>query len=371
MSPLSQALLKPVRFRIKRYALNDTFTTAEAAPLASPRTCEPGPGTLTFTDTANKFSISGGNFVVNAGVLNTSNMVAASQANRVGEAFKIRAAVTGDASRVGFTVGPSLGNAGTMLLYGANAMILYTINSGLTIPRAFSPYPIPDTVSFYAAREAVIVRCGSRTLFIVSNTAFDTYYLLGAIPNTDQFNAVPAFICHTNNNGATVNFIRVGFLTSPYTSDFGIAHQRIDAVSAGNTIDMPAANAFVEFSWTAVTGEVCDLMVRWTDDDNCWIIRLNQATSTVKIIQKEGGTETERASAAATFANGTTYEYCVLCVGSTIRATIHRTGGNHVAYTSATFNNTATGVKVDKAGANLVTWPYQLSGRALEVIKAL
>lgn len=42
------------------YLLNDQFTTDAAAPLASPRTCEPGPGTLTLVQNDGQFSISGG-----------------------------------------------------------------------------------------------------------------------------------------------------------------------------------------------------------------------------------------------------------------------------------------------------------------------
>src|SRR3990172_2689119 len=49
------------------YDLLDNFNTAEAAPLTSPRTAEPGPGTLTIVDTENKLSISGGQLVCAGG----------------------------------------------------------------------------------------------------------------------------------------------------------------------------------------------------------------------------------------------------------------------------------------------------------------
>jgi hypothetical protein len=45
------------------YLLRDLFTTPDAAPITSPRTCEPGPGLMKITDTGDKFSISGGNLV--------------------------------------------------------------------------------------------------------------------------------------------------------------------------------------------------------------------------------------------------------------------------------------------------------------------
>jgi len=50
------------------FDLRDLFTTAHAAPLVSPRTCEPGPGTLTLTDTGNKMTTSASSLVVTGAV---------------------------------------------------------------------------------------------------------------------------------------------------------------------------------------------------------------------------------------------------------------------------------------------------------------
>lgn len=46
------------------WLLYDEFTTAESAPITSPRTCEPGPGTVTIVDTGNKFDITGEELVI-------------------------------------------------------------------------------------------------------------------------------------------------------------------------------------------------------------------------------------------------------------------------------------------------------------------
>jgi hypothetical protein len=50
----------------KNALLYDTFTTDDAAPITSPRTCEPGPGTLTFVQTDGTQILSGGDFVFTA-----------------------------------------------------------------------------------------------------------------------------------------------------------------------------------------------------------------------------------------------------------------------------------------------------------------
>jgi len=62
---MSRKLLKLLRrgggtWISKNALLYDTFTTPDAAPITSPRTCEPGPGTLTISQTNNPFSIVGG-----------------------------------------------------------------------------------------------------------------------------------------------------------------------------------------------------------------------------------------------------------------------------------------------------------------------
>jgi hypothetical protein len=51
----------------KKALLYDTFKTDDAAPISSPRTCEPGPGLLVITDTENKFSIVDGELVCAGG----------------------------------------------------------------------------------------------------------------------------------------------------------------------------------------------------------------------------------------------------------------------------------------------------------------
>jgi hypothetical protein len=51
----------------KNALLYDTFTTDDAAPITSPRTCEPGPGVATIVDTTNKLTISGGALVFSEG----------------------------------------------------------------------------------------------------------------------------------------------------------------------------------------------------------------------------------------------------------------------------------------------------------------
>jgi hypothetical protein len=115
--------------------------------------------------------------------------------------------------------------------------------------------------------------------------------------------------------------------------------------------------------WTAVTGQIWDLMVRRTDDNNCWIVRADQTNSTIKLFEKSGGTETERATASFTWTNGQAFRILVFMEGNTIK--VNYTSIEKLSYTSASFNNTATGVKTTRGGSNLVAWPRSISGSAL------
>ena len=65
---MSRKLLKLLRrgggtWISKNALLYDKFSTPDAAPITSPRTCEPGPGTLTFVQPSNQLSIANGKLV--------------------------------------------------------------------------------------------------------------------------------------------------------------------------------------------------------------------------------------------------------------------------------------------------------------------
>ena len=68
---MSRKLLKLLRrggetWISKNALLYDKFSTPDAAPITSPRTCEPGPGTLTFVQTDGTQALSNGSYVFTA-----------------------------------------------------------------------------------------------------------------------------------------------------------------------------------------------------------------------------------------------------------------------------------------------------------------
>lgn len=119
------------------------------------------------------------------------------------------------------------------------------------------------------------------------------------------------------------------------------------------------SNGCVTHNITAATGVTQELSIRRLDDDNRWIVRCDQANSTIKLIERVSGVETQRASAAATWANGTSYRIVVFASTYAIHVWINTT--YKVEYLSARNLVTATGVKVSHAGSNLYAWPESVT----------
>ncbi len=76
--------------RSYRYLLRDMFLGDAAAPLTSPRTCEPGPGLLTIVDTNGVQSIANGVRAVNGTPAANDGVISALHARAAGKAFLVR-----------------------------------------------------------------------------------------------------------------------------------------------------------------------------------------------------------------------------------------------------------------------------------------
>uniref|UniRef100_A0A6M3J8S3 CBM-cenC domain-containing protein n=1 Tax=viral metagenome TaxID=1070528 RepID=A0A6M3J8S3_9ZZZZ len=160
-----------------------------------------------------------------------------------------------------------------------------------------------------------------------------------------------------NSGGLTVvdNF-RVALLPAPWNSDWGIAHTRV-AIPAVNEVIGMHSDFWLEFTWAAVTGQTWNLWVRRIDDSNGWIVRANQAGSTIKLIEIVAGVETERSSAAQTWTNGTSYRVVVIGDGFDLKVFV--ANGIKMAYAvAAYYGNTA---KSDRAGVDFASFPRCVS----------
>jgi hypothetical protein len=196
-------------------------------------------------------------------------------------------------------------------------------------------------------------------------TAGALYIVDGNLEWASAFNSTPTpgvyFELSQTGTSLELDDLRVVTLSGDWAMDWAIATNRTASPSSGATSTM-TADGLVEFTWTAATGETLDLAVRSTDSNNRWIARCDQAGSTIRLYEKNGGTETQRATAAQTWTNGTAYRILVRCVGSTIATWVGTADNNYTQknnYASASFNNTATGIAASgfATGANFVAWP--------------
>lgn len=335
------------------FLLRDDFLTDEAAPLASPRTAEPGPGMLTITDTGNKLSISSGalQMLGNANG-NPGFWSSTAYARRAGLAHFVKwsAATISQFYVACWDTNQAAAPVNGFSMHGTDLRI-WDGGSSLVVGAIASS--IDYTV-------ATILRA-TGYFNMVKGGAFSQWTLVWVNAASSDASLYAANTQNSASLQATLDTFRVCDLPAPFDTDYGLATQRIASPVANDTI-ASEANAVIEDTWTAVTGETFELSVRRTDDNNRWILRGDQGGSTVKLIEVNAGSETERASAAQTWTNTTSYRVVVVQDGNTIRGYVANV--LKWTYSSASFNNTATGIKTNKAGSNLISWPRTLSGAA-------
>jgi hypothetical protein len=325
------------------YALLDRFVTADAAPIATPRTCEPGPGSWTVTDTTNKASISGGELVMPANTIYDPDLTSVDTYTTVcGTVFHVRA-------------------------------------HPLEVWEPFLFYFNKANTKSLRWNNGTVIANGSHNIKVFNDVLYHDYYIIALLPSgllfvvddelLTYFDSVPPD-CKpviTSYYGSSYKASQVSVFEAggAFATQFGLATDRKAAPAAGDTLTQEA-DAVVSFTWAPAAHEVLELMVRRTDDDNCWIVRADYDAGTVKLIEKSEGTETERDSDAATWNVYTTYQIVVAMHGQVIRVYDDRNASTSV-YTSASFNQTATGAKVSgfAAGSNFVAWPGVLGAGAL------
>lgn len=338
--------------------LSDQFTTNASAPLTSPRTCEPGPSTITIVDTENKLSIASSALSCSGGKTSPAHgdpgMYGASQARAAGRAFLASILTNSNNTQIGWHNAGS-GRVTFEAFYFGGSLIHQPSDQSVGSYSAATTY----TVAF--------IQRAAGCFLLISGGAFATFPSMTMIWIDAALTTTPLFPAWSNFNSAvTMDDWRVQDLAAPWTTKFGAATSSNATPTTGAT-GTQEVDAFVEFTWTAATGETLELDVRRTDASNRWCTRCAQGGSTIKLIEINVGVETERASAAMTWTNGTVYRVVVRCIGNTITNYAYANSGNQAAqknnYASASFNNTATGTAVAgfATGADFAAWPRTIT----------
>lgn len=334
------------------YFVRLLFPNDVAAPIPSPYT---ELGSVGITDASNIVSVSGGSLVF-AGVAvgDTYITSAITFAHLAGRVFEFPYAITGAYNffpnvhtAAARDDGDELGFIGTTAWYsrdGRNA-IAFT----QTVPASGTVRLIQRENGGY------FFVVDTKLLWVTTSRASDArYFNVGLGGGANRGLQLPEVLGYTVPSGAL-------------TTEYGLATARV-AAPANNTLIASEANCLADVTWTPQDGEVLDVQVRRTDDDNCWIVRCDQANSKIYLYEKQTGTETERGATggiATTFNAGTAYRVSIYSDGQRIRARVNLTEKQN--YVTAAFNATATGVKAASTVEtpnlnNLIAWRVDLTG---------
>jgi hypothetical protein len=343
---VSQGKLPPAEFLVR-----DDFTSDDSAPLASPRTCEPGPGTLTLAGDANLFSIAAGILTL-AGVSATDELRTETQTRAAGLAFY--ALSLGKAGR-GMRFSVKFNNANPDRFEYVSGLFR-AISRSSRVFEMPPPGESDDLQMVFVARSNGmfhLYRVGSGGAWLLAKAERDLD--ISSVANLSGAIGGPA---SGNDDFETIRVFQLG---PPFDSDYGLAVVHESSYTAGAQRAMPA-DGMIEFSWTAAASEVLEISLRRTDDDNRWIVRCDQAGGTLKLVERNAGVESERSSSAQTWAAGTKYHILVRAYGQRIQSAVDGTARG--VYASAGFNQSATGLKIDKDGSNLAVYAVALASRS-------
>lgn len=340
MKRLKKAMLMPwAGGRGITYLLRDQFSTAESAPIASPRTCEPGPGTLTIVDTGNKVSITGAGLHFASQTVSQTDPIVKDTATRArvpGRTFRIT--TTAFKARMGWAQSGSTSADAIGITHSTGGIFVF---DGLTTRGAL--FTLADSTQY--TLECVMRDQGG--MVFIQGGAYTQRTLLWVESGNDlsDLTTTPlrAMLGYSNTG--------IGVITSTdwqeidyggaWGARFGLATDYKLYNTAPITLNANA-DCLIEVVWFITTGEALEIRFRRVDDDNCWLLRCTQADSTVKLFTRVAGVETEfQAGKTRTFSNASRQRITIRCEGTRI---ITATAGIIQHNVTDTYNQTTAGL---------------------------
>jgi hypothetical protein len=357
---------------VPEFDLWDDFTTAEAAPLASPRTCEPGPGDTVIGDANEYQSIANGAvrfYSAGASVgTHDSYMVDGPHTRAAGLACVVTAKVDVIAGRciIGWHTAAATDTGKHNLFAFSGASQTRRVSGVEDTKESLYPALTQSTYADYA----IILRA-TGALYAVQD---DSVWRLMWVGNTDTTASLyaKAYDVGTGAIDFSLSTFRVLPLPAPFNSDYGLATNRIaGAVSAGATF-VHEANCIIEITATTLTTEGGHIPValRISDSQNYWGVQATSAHG-IQLLEIADGVLTVR----GTVAGGTLeagHRIVTIADGTTIR--VYSNNVLRITYASATNSATATNGEIDSLAtsvySDLIVWPRTLTGQAKTLLDA-
>jgi hypothetical protein len=334
---------------VEVYLFRDEFTTDDDAPITSPRTAEPGPGAFAITDTGSKMGISFDGM----------------QWDRQTTANALRWLTSETYPRacgLALSAFVSLVNRGD-----THTDLMWSANNSATLAGAdiqIGTFPYNGTFQ---------TRIGSAFFNLGTNYYYNTRFYL-VLRDTGSWLISDDKLLWVDDASSGANlyagaYIRdftgayrglaIKQLGDSFTTQYGFATSHTASAAANATLTHDA-NGHVKLTWTPGAAETLQVDFRKTNDSNLWKIVCDQAAGTIKLYKREAASDTEvDTGKTQTWSVGTPYRITIWMDGATIRTFVNNVAKH--AYTTATFNQSATGAKTSLAVADFDAWAMTLS----------
>lgn len=349
------------------FLFRDDFTTPESAPLTSPRTAEPGPGTGTVIDTGDNLDIVSGD-LVNSGIAgsNDPRYATGSIARAVGLAMVAKSFNTSNRNAVGFH-----STQGDALMIGwlvtSSGVLLRVYDNGTLI--SFASGNVSADTDYDMAS---IARSEGGFYAIRGGSEFSdwTLFWVGKLNTTD-----PLYAVWTATTGTgLLDALRISQLPAPWDTENGIATQVLAGARSASDTFTHEADCLIEFEMTTIpSGSDAEIFFRVQDASNYWMIRLT-TSGRLQLHEVVGGTPTQRkGTGSGVLQSG---ERIVIVVDDEeIKGYHDNTLG--WTYSSAANFKTETSGELDTPGggggtiSEIISWPRTLSGAAKSALDAV
>lgn len=302
------------------YLLRDEFSTDASAPLTSPRTCEPGPGTLTLAQNDGQLSIASAKLSFPGQTTPATGDQGFYGEKAGGGAFSRQAgrALLTAINLTGVSGSPysALGWTRTASVSANNFDAEYYVASG-NLSVGISNGANPGVVAALSATTdyqlAVVLR-GTGAYYFIKGGAFAAWTLLWVATTTVTANLYP---CFDNYNGVgTLDYVRVYDLSAPFTTDFGIATLNQSSPVSGSSYTTDADGLYhLTITAPGTLADQTELRYRVQDASNYWTAYLD-SSGALKVDSVSGGVATNRLSVAGVITTSATVTLCVITSGS-------------------------------------------------------
>ena len=346
ISPVLQALA--AAGIVLDFLLLDCFLTDESAPLASPRTAEPGPGTWNITDTNNYLAIV-------SGLLQLSNVTATGDP---------RAISVGSVSRlagVGLHVAIVYNSRGNFGFSSSPATLVSsnTLNaiSGTGLQASPGPINVGEKVNDLSYDQCIVLR-NQGAFYLIKNGIYTDWTLLWVNSTADDQTLYAALAARSGGT-LTTSWDNVSQAQLPAfavsAGDLcsvgeGGGTSRVDSVSAGNTL-VHTADFKLKFTMTALPTSSTNISFRKVvpSGNSGWRVWFN-AANRVNFEEWTGAAWTLREQVNGIIFAGTIVE--VVCIGDVY--TGYADGVQIFQYTSGGYQSDGESGVVSSLGGSTI-----------------